>query len=205
MVRRALVGVGLFGVVAVLVAHRAEPVVAQNAKEKEVAAQLRLAQAELAQANKTITGLNQTVSQLQTQNKQLQATQQKTVTTDAKTAKGLQATIDGYQKAGLVHVVILKLKASAPSTEAQSVTDDVNNILAKLKTVRGVWVGTPSANGTPNLALTDYDLAFAMVFDDSAGLQKYLTDPQHIAFVDKHIAMWDTKVYDFEPKKPVGP
>lgn len=200
MSRRLIVSAAVFGVSAVLIAHRAEPVAAQN--PKEAAQQLR---AELAQANKAIATLKQQVVQLQNQNAKLQGDLKKTSSADDKTARGLQATINGYQNAGLVHVVVLKLKSDSSSGEVQSVIDDVNNTLAKVKPVRGVWVGKPSANGTPDIAATDYDLAFAMVFDDSKGLQQYLKDPQHKKFVDKHIAKWETRVFDFEPRKPAGP
>ena len=45
-------------------------------------------------------------------------------------------------------------------------------------------------------------VALAFVFDDPAGLKKYLDDPIHVKFVEKHIKLWETPVvYDFEPKK----
>lgn len=121
------------------------------------------------------------------------------------TIKNLQSTIDGYRSAGLVHVVILKLKSDSPSTEAQSVIDETYSQLSKIKTVRGVWAGRPASKGTPDAA-TDYTVALVFVFDNSDGLRAYLKDPIHDKFAEKHLKKWETPlVYDFEPKKPTAP
>ncbi|MBY0460364.1 MAG: Dabb family protein [Gemmataceae bacterium] len=124
---------------------------------------------------------------------------------DDKTIRGLQAVVDGYRNAGLVHVVVLKLKTDSPSGEPQSVIDEVYSQLSKIKTVRGVWAGKPASKGTPD-AETDYTVALVFVFDDQAGLKAYLDDPVHTKFADKHLKLWEKPVvYDFEPKKPTAP
>src|SRR5262249_18823862 len=146
---------------------------------------------------------------LQAQKKQLEADLAKSVkgdAADAKSIKGLQTTIDGYRNAGLVHVVILKLKSDSPTSEVQSLIDETYSQLAKIKTVRAVWAGKPSANGTPDVAATDYTVALVFLFDDSSGLKQYLDDPVHTKFADKHLKKWETPVvYDLEPKKPTAP
>jgi TolA-binding protein len=209
MSRRLTVCAVLFGVSTILVAQWPGPVLAQT-KESAVEKQLR---ADLAQSNRTNTELRQEISQLKQEvnqlksaNAKLQADANKTNTSDTKTIKDLQTTVSNYRNAGLIHVVILKLKSDSPTSEVQSLTDDVTAMLAKVKVVRGVWVGPPSASGTPSVATTDYTVAIVVVFDDATGLKTYLDDPLHKKFADKHLSKWETPVvYDFEPKKPAAP
>jgi hypothetical protein len=118
------------------------------------------------------------------------------------TIKTLQAALDGYRGAGLVHVVVLKLKSASSSGETQSLIDDAYAQLTTIKVVRGLWAGKPAAKGTPD-AVTDYTVALVLLFDDAAGLKTYLNDPVHTKFADRHLKRWETPtVYDFEPKKP---
>src|SRR5262249_54061688 len=110
MRRRMTVAVVLFGLAALLaLGQRPGPVSAQ-AKKDAVVEKLR---AELQQAERQITVLRQEAAQLQAANNKLQAELKKagnTVGGDATAMKGLQSTIDGYRNAGLVHVVVFKLK-----------------------------------------------------------------------------------------------
>ena len=210
MSRRLSACVLLFGFAALLmVAHRADPATAQGQKDKDKATpaekQLKAAKAEIAEGEKLVATLRAEVSTLKTANAALEAAAKKATGNDKaddKTIKSLQGTVDGYKKAGLVHFVVLKLKTDSPSTEAQEVIDATYKDLAKIKTVRGVWAGRPSENGSPDFLFKDYTVALMFVFDDAAGLKKYLDDPIHTKFVEKHIKLWEAPVvYDFEPKK----
>jgi hypothetical protein len=207
---RLAVCVVLFAASCLIVVQRAAPVAAQDKKntvaslEKQLAA-LKQELAQGAQQNATlkqeIATLKQEIANLKAANAKLEAALKKANPPDA-TLKSLQATIDSYRGAGLVHVVVLKLKSDSSSGEAQSVIDDTYSQLAKIKTVRAVWAGRPSPKGTPNVAATDYTVALVFLFDDAAGLKTYLNDPVHTKFVDKHLKLWETPVvYDFEPKK----
>jgi TolA-binding protein len=211
----------LFAVSCLLLAQRAEPISAQDKKDKKDAMtianlekQLKATQQELNQAEKQVNALKTDVVQLKTiatklqaENNRLEALLRKEKiddNKDDKAIKALQLVIDGYRGAGLVHVVILKLKSDSPSSEAQSVIDETYSQLSKIKTVRGVWAGKPSSKPTPD-ANGDYTVALVFVFDDAAGLKSYFNDPIHTKFVEKHLKKWETPiVYDFEPKK-VGP
>lgn len=202
MTRRLTVGMVLFGAsaLALLSLPRPEPVAAMQ----KGGAQQKILQLEQANAN-----LQQQNAQLQQQIKQLQNQAGKTAkddkTKDDK-SKDLQTALDGFKNAGLVHVVILKLKSGSPDSEPQSVIDDTYSQLSKIKTVRGLWAGKPSGKGTPDVAKDDYTVALAFVFDDSSGLRQYLDDPVHTKFADKHLKKWETPiVYDFEPKKKAAP
>jgi TolA-binding protein len=196
----------LFAASALFVAHRAEPVSAQGKDNKKevnlLEKQLKAAQMDLAQAEKMITALKQEMNQLQAANNKLQAALKKDAKEDEKTLKSLQATIDGYRGAGLVHVVVLKAKADTASADVQSLIDESYSQLTKIKTVRALWAGKPAAKATPD-AQSDYTAALVLLFDDAAGLKTYLNDPVHTKFVDKHLKKWERPVvYDFEPRKP---
>lgn len=227
---RLVVCAALFAASCLLVVQRTEPVVAQEKKdpkkdpapkdntaalEKQVAAlkqdlnlavtQINVHKGNLAIAEKQVTELKKANDKLQADNNQLAAAlkKERADDKDAKTIKELRATIDGFRKAGLVHVVVLKLKPDSESTEPQSVIDDTYAQLSKIKTVRGVWAGRPTAaeKGTPDAA-TDYTVALVFLFDDASGLQAYLKDPAHDKFAEKHLKKWEAPlVYDFEPKK----
>jgi hypothetical protein len=192
---------------AALVLHLADtPALAQKGKEKESAEkQLKAAQAELQKAEKQIAALNAQLADSKAANAALEAAAKRLAgddRADDKTIKTLRAALDGYRNAGVVHFVVLKLKKDSPASEAQSVIDDTYKDLSKIKTVRGVWAGRPSKQGSPDFLFTDYTVALAFVFDDPAGLKKYLEDPIHVKFVEKHIKLWETPVvYDVEPKK----
>jgi hypothetical protein len=217
---RIVVCAGLFVATCLLVTLRSEPLVAQEKKDKKEAAlekqiaalkqDLALAQqqvtalkADIVQGEKANAALKAANTKLQADNAQLAATLKGTAATDDKTLKGLQSTIDGFRNAGLVHVVVLKLKADVLASEAQSVIDDANSQLTKIKAVRGLWAGKPAAidRSFPNAA-TNYTIALVVLFDDSDGLKAYLKDPIHDKFVDKHLKFWELPlVFDFEPKK----
>jgi hypothetical protein len=206
---RIAVCVVLFITSGLLVCQRSEPAFAQDKKkDKDDKAQEK----QIVALKQQVNALKADVNQLQNQNKKLQAENNRLEgllkkekgddRKDDKTIKSLQTVIDGYRGAGLVHVVVLKLKPDSPSSEAQSVIDETYSQLSKIKTVRGVWAGKPASKATPD-ASSDYTVALVFVFDDAAGLKTYLNDPVHTKFVDKHLKKWDTPlVYDFEPKKP---
>jgi hypothetical protein len=204
MTRRLTVGMVLFGAsaLALLSLPRPEPVAAMQ--KGAAAMQQQILQLQQANAN-----LQQQNTQLQQQIKQLQSAADKTSkddkTKDGK-SKDLQTALDGFKNAGLVHVVILKLKSDSSDSEPQSLIDDTYSQLSKIKSVRGVWAGKPSSKGTPDVAKDDYTVALAFVFDDSSGLKQYLDDPVHTKFADKHLKKWEAPiVYDFEPKKKAAP
>lgn len=198
MTRRITVGVLLFGLSALALTTQQPGTAGAQQKNPQVA-QLQAANQQLQVANQ----------QLQARVKQLEAElkkSQKDDKSDDKAVKDAKGVADGYKNAGLVHVVVLKLKADTPESEVQSLIDDTYGQLAKIKSVHGVWAGRPSAKGTPDVAKGDYSVALAFVFDNAAGLKAYLDDPVHRKFADKHLKKWEAPVvYDFEPRKKAGP
>ena len=201
----------LFVASCLFVVHRAEPAGAQDKKKDNDAAtiaklqqQLKAAQIDLQQAAALLNNMkaqnakqDQEINRLQGLLKKEKGDDKK----DDKALKDLRTALDCFRGAGLVHVVVLKLKTDSAKTEAQAVIDDTYSQLSKIKTVRGVWAGKPSAKAA-TAGTADYTVALVFVFDDAAGLKSYLSDPIHTKFADKHLPKWETPlVYDFEPKK----
>lgn len=101
-----------------------------------------------------------------------------------------------------VHAVIFYLKKDAPKDTVAKALVDAHELLAKVPTVRKLWVGRPAAKSTPKFAKTDYDLGLLVLFDNYDGLQKYLDHPLHTKFVDRYGPYFDVvNVYDFENQK----
>jgi len=208
---RFAVCAALFAASCLLVVQRGQPVSAQEKKpttatlEKQITGLKQELQTAAQQNNalkQEVATLKQEVAALKAANAKLDAALKKQ-TGPAADIKALQAAIDAYRGAGLVHVVVLKLKTDSPTDEAQSVIDDTYSQLSKIKAVRAIWAGKPSSNGTPDVAATDYTVALVVLLDDAAGLKTYLNDPAHTKFATKHLKLWEAPVvYDFEPKPP---
>jgi hypothetical protein len=204
MFRRFAVCAGLVAFSTLIVAQWSEPRLARAADKKEMALEKQIAdlKSQLAQAAKDNATLKQSVTDLQTANTTGAAALKKSMTDATTNAKTLQSTIDNYRNAGLVHVVILTVKSDSPDGETQSLIDDANAQLAKIKGVRGLWAGKPSSSGI-STASTNYTVALVLAFDDATALKNYFTDAVHTKFVDKHMKLWQTPlVFDFEPSKP---
>jgi predicted RNase H-like nuclease (RuvC/YqgF family) len=114
--------------------------------------------------------------------------------------------LEAIKKAPFVHSVILKLKKD-DDDQTKTVFEEANKTLAKIDGVRGVWIGKPAENGTPELAQKGYRIGVVVLLDDADALQKFLDDPLHKQFNDKMGEYWERPVvYDFQrdpdmPKK----
>jgi hypothetical protein len=101
--------------------------------------------------------------------------------------------------APFVHAVIFHLKDGAPKGEVDALVADAHKLLAKISTVRGLWVGRPAEMATPKVA-RKFDVGLLVLFDDAEGLKKYLDDPLHKEYVEKHLKYVDEEklaVFDF--------
>jgi hypothetical protein len=99
-----------------------------------------------------------------------------------------------------VHTVIFTLKKDAPANEVEAIITDCHELLEKIGTVRHLWAGKPAEKATPKMAKKDYQVGLLVIFDDADGLQKYLDDPLHLKFLEKHgqfVDMEKLGVYDF--------
>jgi len=109
------------------------------------------------------------------------------------------ANAEEVSRAPYVHAVLFTLKSDAPVGEADALIKDANDLLGKIPSVKGLWVGKPARQATPDVAVKDYHVGLVIVFDSYKGLKAYLDHPQHKKFVDRHGSYWDkTPVYDFE-------
>ena len=63
----------------------------------------------------------------------------------------------------------MKLKTSDDALVKQ-IQAEAGKTLAKIDGVRGVWIGKPAENGTPELAQRGYHLGIVVLLDDSASM-----------------------------------
>lgn len=104
----------------------------------------------------------------------------------------------GIAKPTYVHAVIFYMKKDAPKTAVQDLIADAHKLLAKIPSVKHLWVGRPAEKATPKFALSDYQVGLLVLFDNYQGLQEYLDHKLHTEFVEKHAKHWDrVPVYDF--------
>jgi hypothetical protein len=112
-------------------------------------------------------------------------------------AKG-EAKPKGEARPPYIHTVVFYLKADAPKDETEKIIADAHGLLARIPSVKGLWIGRPAEKATPKLAITDYHVAWTLLFDDYAGLQEYLDHPLHVQFREKHAKHAErVLVYDF--------
>jgi hypothetical protein len=108
----------------------------------------------------------------------------------------------GAGKAPYVHTVIFHLKKDAPKDAVDDLITDSHKMLAKIPSVRGLWIGRPAEKSTPKFSVKDYDTGLLVLFDDYDGLEEYLKHKLHTDFVEKHGKNFDrVVVYDFIDKK----
>src|SRR5262249_22369598 len=111
---------------------------------------------------------------------------------------------DKKETGGYVHVVLFKMKKGTTAKEVKEVVKDCHGMLGKIKGVRSVKVGRPDEKSKAKAVKKDYDLALLILVDDVDGLESYLKDELHVAFVKKHGKHFDMeklRVFDFLNQK----
>jgi len=109
-----------------------------------------------------------------------------------------QARSKGEPRPPYVHTVVFYLKQDAPEGEVERIIADAHGLLARIPSVKGLWIGRPAEKATPKLAVTDYHVAWTLLFDDYTGLQEYLDHKLHVEFREKHAKHAErVLIYDF--------
>jgi len=98
-----------------------------------------------------------------------------------------------------VHTVVFYMKKDTPPAKVEAMIADCHSVLAKIPTVRSLWVGRPAAKGSPEVAIKDYNVALVILFDNYDGLKTYIDHPSHVKLVETYSPSFDkVLVYDFE-------
>jgi hypothetical protein len=101
--------------------------------------------------------------------------------------------------APFVHVVLFTLPEQAQPGDRDRLLLDIQDRLAPLPTVKGLWCGCPADTKTPERFIvdTEYDVGLLVLFENRADLEAYLAHPVHATFA----AYWDSyctlRVFDF--------
>ena len=111
---------------------------------------------------------------------------------------GAQGGSKGAKQAPYMHVVVFYLKKDAPKNAAQGLIEDSHKLLAKIPTVRQLWVGRPAEQSTPKVAVTDYAVALTIAFDNYDGLKSYIDHDLHQEYLKRNGSNIEkVLVYDF--------
>ncbi len=88
----------------------------------------------------------------------------------------------------ILHCVFLRLKASLPAAEKQSIFDDLVALKTKLPGIVAISFGP---NVSPEGLSGGFRDGFVVTFDDAAARDTYLSDPDHVAVGDRIVAACD--------------
>ncbi len=102
--------------------------------------------------------------------------------------------------APFVHVVLFGLPEDANPADADELIADIDTLLRPLETVRHIERGKRADTAVRPIVLTDYDVGLLVMLEDKAGLDAYLTHPDHVKFATKWAARSTIRVMDFEAK-----
>ena len=103
------------------------------------------------------------------------------------------------EAAPFVHVVLFKTKG--PEAASAELIKGIEEKLAPLPTVKGIWIGRPAPTNTRPIVDANYDVGLLLLFEDQKGLQEYLDHPTHKEFAAKHDTECTVRVFDFTPQK----
>ena len=89
------------------------------------------------------------------------------------------------------------LNAGSSAAARQQLATDCRDYLAKIPTVRHLWVGIPAM--TPrDVVDNSYAVGLTVVLDDSAGHDAYQAHSLHTEFIARNKSNWArVQVYDF--------
>ncbi|MBP3191652.1 Dabb family protein [Natronogracilivirga saccharolytica] len=99
----------------------------------------------------------------------------------------------------ILHSVFFYLKKDAPENTAEEMQKDIKEKLSKIDSVKTIWAGPPEGIDR-DVVDNDYTMSLHAQFEDLAALQRYQSDPLHVAFVEKYkpafqeIRVFDTRI-----------
>lgn len=97
-----------------------------------------------------------------------------------------------------VHSVYFWLNESATDSMRQQIIDDCQAYLAKIPTVRQLFVGQPAMTPRP-VVDNSYHVGLCVLLDDAAAHDAYQEHPLHKQFIARNHASWKrVQVYDFK-------
>lgn len=85
----------------------------------------------------------------------------------------------------LVHIVLFNFAPGMTEEQKATFAADARG-LARVDTVRQLYVGSPADTERRPAVARDYDCALTVVFDDVAGHDAYQSHPIHLEFVERN-------------------
>jgi hypothetical protein len=97
----------------------------------------------------------------------------------------------------LVHTVFFKFKESSTEADVQSCAGDARNLLAKVETVKALYIGSPADTEVRPVSVRDFDLGLTVLFENISDQDVYQVHPLHDEFIANNKDNWSSvSVYD---------
>ncbi|MBC8003808.1 MAG: Dabb family protein [Opitutaceae bacterium] len=110
----------------------------------------------------------------------------------------MNSTLLAADEAPYRHVVVLKFKADAPAAELKKIEEGFVALKGKIDTVQEIEWGL---NESPEGFNDGFTHVFFVTFKNKAGVETYITHPEHVAFVTLlKTQMEKVLVVDYVPK-----
>lgn len=104
--------------------------------------------------------------------------------------------LQSNKKPMIIHHVFFWLKNPTSEADKNKLLEGVRS-LAKIATVRQIYVGVPASTEKRDVVDNTYHVSELLFFDDLAGQKAYQDDPKHQAFVANYSHLWErVVVYD---------
>lgn len=97
-----------------------------------------------------------------------------------------------------VHVVLFTVKPATPDDRIDAQVADAYTLLATIPTVRHIQSGRREQAMQREVNNREFEIGLVVHFDDKAGHDVYAAHETHLAYVEKHKAIWaKVEVSDF--------
>ena len=90
----------------------------------------------------------------------------------------------------VLHSVFFYLKNTSDDLLIHNLQQAILNDLGSIKSVRNIYAGAPLGVDR-EVVDNDYSMSLHAFFDDREGMNAYLKDSIHLAFLDKFKSSWD--------------
>ena len=99
----------------------------------------------------------------------------------------------------LVHTVFFKFTETSSEADIRSCADDARNLLAKVETVKALYVGSPADTEVRPVSVRDFDLSLTVLFESIPDQNVYQDHPLHDEFIANNKDNWGSvSVYDVD-------
>ena len=90
----------------------------------------------------------------------------------------------------LVHTVLFNFKPEVTEAQIESCASDARNLLAKIETVKDLYIGSPADTEVRPVSVRDFGLSLTVLFESIADQNVYQAHPLHDEFIGNNKETW---------------